>query len=139
MRKLFDHYRPERHYMRGPGPKWLEKHGRTGRTGPVANDRVVIKAVAQRLVKRPPRRGPFRSRVDTGCGFLPAAFANTRLEHSPISLMGADRNTRLKTIIVSTLAAISMVCVGIAGRAFDAKDRAGQVREHDPREAGSQQ
>ncbi len=20
-------YRPERHYMRGPGPKWLEKHG----------------------------------------------------------------------------------------------------------------
>ena len=23
---LSDHYRPERHYMRGPGPKWLEKH-----------------------------------------------------------------------------------------------------------------
>jgi hypothetical protein len=22
----FDHYRPEKHYMRGPGPKWLEKH-----------------------------------------------------------------------------------------------------------------
>ncbi len=21
-------YRPERHYMRGPGPKWLAKHGR---------------------------------------------------------------------------------------------------------------
>jgi hypothetical protein len=21
------HYRPERHYMRGPGPKWREKHG----------------------------------------------------------------------------------------------------------------
>jgi hypothetical protein len=21
-------YRPERHYMRGPGPKWREKHGR---------------------------------------------------------------------------------------------------------------
>jgi hypothetical protein len=20
-------YRPERHYMRGPGPKWREKHG----------------------------------------------------------------------------------------------------------------
>ena len=20
-------YRPELHYMRGPGPKWLEKHG----------------------------------------------------------------------------------------------------------------
>jgi hypothetical protein len=23
---LFDLYRPELHYMRGPGPKWREKH-----------------------------------------------------------------------------------------------------------------
>jgi len=23
-------YRPELHYMRGPGPKWREKHGRPG-------------------------------------------------------------------------------------------------------------
>ena len=23
---LFDDYRPELHYMRGPGPKWQEKH-----------------------------------------------------------------------------------------------------------------
>jgi hypothetical protein len=22
-----DSYRPERHYMRGPGPKWYAKHG----------------------------------------------------------------------------------------------------------------
>jgi len=21
-------YRPELHYMRGPGPKWIERHGR---------------------------------------------------------------------------------------------------------------
>lgn len=26
MRHLTDRYRPELHYMRGPGPKWLEKH-----------------------------------------------------------------------------------------------------------------
>jgi hypothetical protein len=26
MMKLFERYHPERHYMRGPGPKWLEKH-----------------------------------------------------------------------------------------------------------------
>ena len=26
-RVLFDNYRPERHYMRGPGPKWRAKHG----------------------------------------------------------------------------------------------------------------
>ncbi len=24
---FFDRYRPELHYMRGPGPKWLEAHG----------------------------------------------------------------------------------------------------------------
>ena len=24
---FFDPYRPEQHYMRGPGPKWREKHG----------------------------------------------------------------------------------------------------------------
>lgn len=28
--RLFDPYRPERHYMRGPGPKWFEKHGLSG-------------------------------------------------------------------------------------------------------------
>jgi hypothetical protein len=27
MIKLIKRYHPERHYMRGPGPKWLEKHG----------------------------------------------------------------------------------------------------------------
>jgi hypothetical protein len=25
-RDLFDQYRPELHYMRGPGPKWHAKH-----------------------------------------------------------------------------------------------------------------
>ena len=25
-RALFEPYRPERHYMRGPGPKWHAKH-----------------------------------------------------------------------------------------------------------------
>jgi len=24
---VFDPYRPELHYMRGPGPKWRQKHG----------------------------------------------------------------------------------------------------------------
>jgi len=24
---VFDPYRPELHYMRGPGPRWREKHG----------------------------------------------------------------------------------------------------------------
>jgi hypothetical protein len=28
VRDVSDHYRPELHYMRGPGPKWREKHAR---------------------------------------------------------------------------------------------------------------
>ena len=29
MAAFTDFYRPERHYMRGPGPKWRAKHGAT--------------------------------------------------------------------------------------------------------------
>ena len=28
--RLFDHYRPELHYMRGPGPRWREKQDLSG-------------------------------------------------------------------------------------------------------------
>jgi len=28
--RALDGYRPERHYMRGPGPKWHAKHGAAG-------------------------------------------------------------------------------------------------------------
>ena len=35
VRELFDPYRPELHYMRGPGPKWRAKH-QPLRTDPVA-------------------------------------------------------------------------------------------------------
>jgi hypothetical protein len=28
MKDFRDPYRPEQHYMRGPGPKWRAKHGR---------------------------------------------------------------------------------------------------------------
>lgn len=27
LRDWTDSYRPEKHYMRGPGPKWRAKHG----------------------------------------------------------------------------------------------------------------
>jgi hypothetical protein len=30
MRGLITRYRPEMHYMRGPGPKWIERHGPIG-------------------------------------------------------------------------------------------------------------
>ena len=32
-RAALDPYRPERHYMRGPGPKWRAKHGRSSTIG----------------------------------------------------------------------------------------------------------
>ena len=39
MIKPIKRYHPERHYMRGPGPKWLEKHGGgIDRIGPVTDD-----------------------------------------------------------------------------------------------------
>ena len=31
VRGLMTRYRPELHYMRGPGPKWIERHGQMGR------------------------------------------------------------------------------------------------------------
>jgi hypothetical protein len=31
---IFDPYRPELHYMRGPGPKWREKHAAASRRKP---------------------------------------------------------------------------------------------------------
>jgi hypothetical protein len=29
VRVFVNRYRPELHYMRGPGPKWVERHGRS--------------------------------------------------------------------------------------------------------------
>jgi len=29
LERHYTSYRPERHYMRGPGPKWRAKHGRS--------------------------------------------------------------------------------------------------------------
>jgi hypothetical protein len=40
-RTIFNHYRPELHYMRGPGPKWLEKHGSRSEPPCEASPRVV--------------------------------------------------------------------------------------------------
>jgi hypothetical protein len=53
MTKLFADYRPERHYMRGPGPKWLEKHARVECVSETAPGRAsasgFVKALARRL------------------------------------------------------------------------------------------
>jgi hypothetical protein len=36
-RSLFDPYRPELHYMRGPGPKWHAKHDQVSGVYPAYN------------------------------------------------------------------------------------------------------
>ena len=45
-RSLFDTYRPEQHYMRGPGPKWHAKHD----PAPMAFD--AVPALVRVRVKR---------------------------------------------------------------------------------------
>lgn len=51
---LFDTYRPELHYMRGPGPKWRERHGalQTSRSG------AVVKPAASNRPLKTPHRAP---------------------------------------------------------------------------------
>jgi hypothetical protein len=45
-RRLFDPYRPELHYMRGPGPKWHAKHD------PAAGPFDAVPALVRVRVKR---------------------------------------------------------------------------------------
>jgi hypothetical protein len=43
---MFDSYRPELHYMRGPGPKWREKHAHATSVFPVSiTDRLIDRLV----------------------------------------------------------------------------------------------
>ena len=39
-RGLFDPYRPEGHYMRGPGPKWRERQRVASQFGPAHQGRI---------------------------------------------------------------------------------------------------
>jgi hypothetical protein len=51
MRKVLDSYRPELHYMRGPGPRWRQKHGECGVNGEAPLERVVFAATS--ILTRP--------------------------------------------------------------------------------------
>ena len=57
MFKPIKRYRPERHYMRGPGPKWFETHGgEINRVGPVTDshrhDKYLLASFFFQLVRR---------------------------------------------------------------------------------------
>jgi len=66
---LFDSYRPELHYMRGPGPKWRAKHDlpRAGKTvaAPVLMSARAGDGLAVAVLIRAGER-PARLRVDCG-------------------------------------------------------------------------
>jgi hypothetical protein len=47
--RLLDRYHPELHYMRGPGPKWLEKHTVFSRPAPIQD---VIAKLMRNIVLR---------------------------------------------------------------------------------------
>jgi hypothetical protein len=77
---LSDQYRPEHHYMRGPGPKWFEKHvgqsgvntieGEGGRKNPT-----LLRAIELRL-----RRWlPTRWRNSRGAAYEPRWNSTDRL------------------------------------------------------------
>ena len=81
-------YHPERHYMRGPGPKWLEKHG-----GGV--DRVDAVMDDRRPDKLPPTSF-----------FFPLCATPARL--------GDPRNNMIRIAIVSVIASFALVGVWTA-------------------------
>lgn len=49
---LFDPYRPELHYMRGPGPKWHAKHDRKHDRAPAEVPAHMIPALIRVRVRR---------------------------------------------------------------------------------------
>jgi hypothetical protein len=56
---LSDDYRPELHYMRGPGPKWLEKHARQSGATAIEDGRktpTLIRAIQLRVRRWFPTR-----------------------------------------------------------------------------------
>ena len=54
MGKFSDQYRPERHYMRGPGPKWHEKHAAALLSAASAQPKASGRPEGQPKAARPP-------------------------------------------------------------------------------------
>ena len=47
LRSLIDPYRPEQHYMRGPGPKWRAKHAPAPVTADVHAQHALVRVQAR--------------------------------------------------------------------------------------------
>jgi hypothetical protein len=79
MRHLTDRYRPELHYMRGPGPKWLAKHA--GQSGAL-----VVQSEGHEACVSPLRRIELSFRR-----WLPARWRAAHEAHQNIPWNPADR------------------------------------------------
>ena len=79
MRHLTDRYRPELHYMRGPGPKWLEKHA--GDAGAL-----VVHGEGHQVGASPLRRIELSFRR-----WLPARWRSAHRAHAEMTWYPTDR------------------------------------------------
>jgi hypothetical protein len=93
MIKLIDHYHPERHYMRGPGPKWRERKARID-----GIQRVTSKDGA--FLSKPmfTRHLHLTTPCQPGSHFAKAHF-----------IMEAELTKHFKIVLVSVIAAIVVV------------------------------
>ena|SRR5215207_6127662 len=94
MIKLIDHYHPERHYMRGPGPKWHERNARTDKIGKVLSD--MDASLRNRMLWR------FRVAMNKSVTVW-EPYSMTQ------SLMKAELTKHLKIVVVAAVAAIVVV------------------------------
>jgi len=84
-RSLFDPYRPELHYMRGPGPKWHAKHDR-----PPLDSYDALTAFVE-----PVKSANARTRSDAGTWNPPRKVERTQWEYgskSPMHWWGSGMN-----------------------------------------------
>jgi hypothetical protein len=46
-REIFDSYRPELHYMRGPGPRWREKHAHIAEVSSISHQQQTCRSTGR--------------------------------------------------------------------------------------------
>src|SRR3972149_1452180 len=94
MRYLSDRYRPELHYMRGPGPKWLEKHaGQSGAIVVPSEGHQMTSTLTRRIELTLRRWLPARGRIGHGATHEPQWALSDRL--GPWSVGQVPRLLRL--------------------------------------------
>jgi len=84
--QLLDRYHPERHYMRGPGPKWLAKHTRQNESRRRSTCRVIDRCDA-RDGSRLGDNQLVRAAFEPTLMMAPAKTLRVRPRNSPLVIM----------------------------------------------------